>query len=100
MDLRRLNVRFHPLRTLRLARCVSRCETLERCVLNPDWSKLGWPDCKRDTQVDYELAYVTRRAAEERQAADAPFSGDEREKHLMLARLFEEHAARLPEQDA
>jgi len=68
--------------------------------LNPDWANLGCPDHKRDTQVDYELAYVTRRVAEERQAADTPFSGEEREKHLMLARLFEEHAARLPKQDA
>jgi hypothetical protein len=45
--------------------------------------------------LDYELAYVERRAEEELQLAAASNWPQEREEHLKLARLFEEHVKRL-----
>ena len=45
--------------------------------------------------MDYELAYVERRAEEERRAAAASTWPQERDEHLRLARVFEEHARRL-----
>jgi hypothetical protein len=45
--------------------------------------------------VDYELAYVERRAHEEQRAAAASTWPAERDEHLRLARLFEEHVKRL-----
>lgn len=45
--------------------------------------------------MDYELAYVERRAHEEQRAAAASTWPAERDEHLRLARLFEEHVKRL-----
>ena len=51
---------------------------------------LGWR-----SHVDYELAYLERRAEEERRAAAASTWPQERDEHLRLARLFEENVRRL-----
>ena len=45
--------------------------------------------------MDYELAYVERRAAEEQRAAEAATSKLTRNKHLMLAQAFQEHSRRI-----
>jgi len=45
--------------------------------------------------VDYELAYVERRAREELQRAAASNWPQERDEHLKLALVFEEHVKRL-----
>jgi hypothetical protein len=49
----------------------------------------------REAVVDYELAYVERRAAEELTAAKAATSPQARQKHRALAKAFEEHIKRL-----
>lgn len=59
-----------------------------RCIILDDSSL-------KEVLVDYELAYVARRAVEERKAAQSATCQNTRERHLILAQAFEEHLGRL-----
>jgi hypothetical protein len=50
---------------------------------------------REERAVDFELAYMRRRAAEERRNANAVPSKSDRKRHLLLAKAFEECAQKL-----